>query len=130
MREAGADRLGIDIAHQAPDVLHLPASRLVFGDRARLFDRIGKALGQGEIGQPLHRQLHQGFAQVLKFVHPGFAARFRQCLPFVDGTIVGRSAVCIARRRGAAAGGAGSAFLLSRSPGCFVGSSHGGGSAA
>ncbi len=43
--DRGADRLDVDVAHQAADVLHLPAPAFVVADAARLVDRGAQVSG-------------------------------------------------------------------------------------
>ena len=79
--QRGADRLRVHVAHQAPDELHLPAPRFVLGDRSRLRDGVGEALGQVERLEPRRIERDQLHAQILERVHvplaPGFRRRLR-----------------------------------------------------
>ena len=78
--ERGRDRRGIDVAHQAADVLHLPAARLVARDRcAPAAIASTQPLGQVERARVARGSSDdQRFAEVLQLVHLVLAARLRR----------------------------------------------------
>jgi PmbA protein len=70
----GADRLGIDLAHEAADVLELPALRLVAVDALRLEHRLEKRLPQRHAPELRFRQRYQRRAERLQLQHFALAA--------------------------------------------------------
>src|SRR5687768_8263311 len=75
--ELRADRLGIDLAHQAADVLHLASLRLVALDALRFQQRLAQLLAHLHAGELRLRQLGQRRAERLQLQHfalaPGLA---------------------------------------------------------
>ncbi len=84
--ERGTDGLGIDIAHQAADVLQLAPPRLMLPDTLTRTDRLPQVVGQFEplqlIGierdefraqrlQLMHRALERALARLIKGVFAG-----------------------------------------------------------
>ena len=73
--EARADRLGIEAAHQAADVLHLAAPRLVALDAFRVAHRLQQIRRERHFAKLRFRKLHQLDAERLQFVHLALAFR-------------------------------------------------------
>src|SRR5947209_13915247 len=73
--EPRADRLGIELAHQAPDVLHLSALSLVAGDALRFAHRLREVLRQRERFELRLGKLDQLRAKRLQRVHLLLALR-------------------------------------------------------
>ena len=80
LRESRPNRRSVEVTHQAPDELQLPASRLSTGDPLRRVERVDQAFGQIELGAPCGGDIEQRFAQGLQGVHlcllPGFRGPF------------------------------------------------------
>ena len=76
--ERRANRLGIDVAHQPPDELHLASARLVLGDRTGLRDRLGEELRKFERCKPRRLESDELLAEVLQRLHVLLAARLRR----------------------------------------------------
>lgn len=88
--QAHAQRCGIDIPHQASQVLHLPASSLAAGNAPGLCQGIAQSLGEVELGQALRSDAQQGFAQILQCVHLLLAAGLGRLVIRQAGFIGGR----------------------------------------
>ncbi len=63
------DRRGIDVAHQATDVLQLTTTPLVRLDASRLEDGFAQVIGDPERGETRLGQLHELHAERLELVH-------------------------------------------------------------
>jgi hypothetical protein len=77
-RERVADRRRIDVAHQPPDVLQLPAPRFVLRDLARDRDRVGERLGKVQRREALRIECNERHAEFLQRVHVLLAPRLRR----------------------------------------------------
>ncbi len=69
LAEAAADRVRIDVAHQATDVLHLPAPGLVAGDALRLEHGLQQIVRERHRFQLRLGELDQRRAERLQLVH-------------------------------------------------------------
>ncbi len=78
--ERHAQRVGIGLPHQLPDVLHMPPARFMARDAVREFDRLTQCIRQIDALQLVATQLHQLLAECLQRVHfllaPSLAGRF------------------------------------------------------
>ena len=86
-----ADRLGIDRAHQAPDILQLAPPRLVPGDAPRLLHGLAQVLRKRDRRELLRVELHQARPERLQLVHGALAlglARFLLVLHVRGGAIL------------------------------------------
>ena len=63
------DRVGIHIAHQLTDVLHLTAKCAMGVDLLGFQHRIQKRFGDVQFLQPVVANTHQAFAQILQSLH-------------------------------------------------------------
>lgn len=73
--ECRTDRLRIDIAHQAADVLHLPSLGFMLGHALRRKHGIAQIFRQGQLTQSLSRERDQFGAQILQCQHRPLLAR-------------------------------------------------------
>lgn len=76
LRETRPDGRGVNVAHQAPDELQLPASRLSTCDPLRCVERFDQAFGQIELGASCGADVQQRFAEGLQCVHLRLALGF------------------------------------------------------
>ncbi|OIQ82154.1 hypothetical protein GALL_360560 [mine drainage metagenome] len=67
---------GVDVAHQAADILLLARDGAVGCDALRFLDCIQQRFGKIELGQPGPAQPDQLFAQVLQLLHGGLDLGF------------------------------------------------------